>query len=775
MTSFKGRKEDQRLLTGAGSYTSDCNLPGQLHAVFVRSDRAHAKIAKIDCAAAAKAPGVRAVLDAQSIAAAALRRLQPLVAYPGRGGMKIIVPDRPALASGRVRYVGEPVALVIAETALAALSATELVEVDYEDLPPVIGVEHALAEGATLVHDDIPGNVCFDFDYGDEQKTAALIAAADHVVRLSMDSPRVAPTPMEPRAVLACWEASTDTYVIRCEHQGATAMRESLAEMLGVPKAKVRVEFVDIGGAFGARTAPYPEYGVLLHAAKRLGVPVKWVSTRSEDFLNDGHGRAMRLSGELAMDKTGRFLAIRTEWLSDSGAYLSLAGALTNTGNGKTIGAGPYRVEAMYGRQRQIMTNTAPTEAFRGAGRPEAMYVVERLVEEAAVLLKIDPLELRRKNVIPRDAMPFTSATGTVFDSADYAAMIDMAIQASGWKDFAARRADSARRGKLRGLGAAVFVEPSGGGGLAKDQVAVLFAKGGKNAGDSSTGDIQLYMEAGASGQGHETIFPEMVGEWLGIDAKNIVLRAGDPDGPELIGGAAIGSRTTLAQGSAFRHAADQIIKKGLDLAADTLEAPPSDLEFRDGRYLVKGTDRGITLTDIIVQHRQAGIAHPLDTIAENPAARTYPSGVHVCEIEIDAETGGTEVLVYTAVDDIGRVINHALACGQVHGGVMQSAGQVFGEHCVYDADTGQMLTGSFMDYVMPRADLVQDFRVLDHSVPSPNNVLGAKGAGEAGTTGGLPACMNAVLEALRPAGVTHFDLPATPSRLWDALRQVRL
>lgn len=772
MTPFKGRKEDQRLLTGAGCYTSDCNLPGQLHAVFVRSDRAHAKIVRIDLSAAKAAPGVRVVLDAKSIAAAALRRVQPLVSYPGRGGKKIIVPDRPALARDRVRYVGEPVAVVIAETAMAALSATELVEVEYDDLPPVIGVDRALAQDAVLVHDDIPGNVCFDFDYGNEQKTADLIASADHVVRVTMESPRIAPTPMEPRAVLASWEASTDTYIIRCEHQGANAMRESLAETLGVAPAKVRVEFVDIGGAFGARTAPYPEYGVLLHAAKRLSVPVKWVSTRSEDFLNDGHGRAMRLTGELAMDKSGQFLAIRTDWLSESGAYLTVAGALTNTGNGKTIGAGPYRVEAMYGRQRQIMTNTAPTEAFRGAGRPEAMYVVERLVEEAAVLLKTDPLELRRKNVIPRDAMPFTSATGTVFDSADYAAMIEMAIRESGWKDFAARRAESASRGKLRGLGAAVFVEPSGGGGLAKDQVAVLFAKDGKNSGDASTGDIQLYMAAGASGQGHETIFPEMVGEWLGIPAANIVLRAGDPDGPELIGGAAIGSRTTLAQGSAFRHAADEIIRKGLDLAADALEAPPSDLEFRDGRYLVKGTDRGITLTEIIVRHRKAGVAHPLDTIAENPAARTFPSGVHTCELEIDPETGETKVLVYTAIDDVGRVINHVLAEGQVHGGVMQSAGHVFGEQCIYDPETGQMLSGSFMDYIMPRADLIQDFRVLDHSVPSPNNVLGAKGAGEAGTTGGLPACVSALLDALRPAGVKHFDLPATPLRIWEALRQ---
>ena len=774
MTTFKGRREDPRLLTGKGNYTSDCNLPGQFHAVFVRSDRAHARILKVDATAAAKAPGVRAVLTGEGIAAANLKRLQPLVHYPGRGGMEIIVPDRPALAREKVRYVGEPVAVVIAESVMAALSATELVEIDYEELPPVIGVDRALAAGATLVHDDIPGNVCFDFDYGDEQKTAALIAAADHVVRVTVESPRVAPTPMEPRAVLASYDAKTEIYSVRCEHQGASAMQNSLATTLGVAPAKVRVEFTDIGGAFGARTASYPEYGVLLHASKVVGAPVKWVSTRSEDFLNDGHGRAMRLTGELAMDKTGRFLAIRTDWLSESGAYLSQAGALTNTGNGKTIGPGAYRVESMYGRQRQIMTNCAPTDAFRGAGRPEAVYVVERLVEEAAVLLKMDSLELRKKNVIPREAMPYTTVTGTVFDSADYPAMIEKVIEASGWKQFPARRAEAARRGKLLGLGAAVFVEPAGGGGVPKDQVAVLFAKDGKSSGDGSSGDLQLYMAAGASGQSHETIFPEMVGEWLGIDPAKIVLRAGDPDGPVLMGAASIGSRTTLSQGSAFRHASTEIIKKGLDLASRDLEAPATDIEFRDGSYVIKGTDRAIALTEIIVKHRPASGPHPLDTIAENPAARTFPTGAHVCEVEIDAETGEAEVLVYTAVDDVGRVINHAMMEGQVHGGVMTSAGHVFGEHCIYDPESGQLLTGSFMDYTMPRADLVQDFRVLDHSVPSPNNILGAKGAGESGATGGLPACLNAVLDALRPAGVKHFDPPATPGRIWEALRRAR-
>lgn len=761
MTPFKGRREDLRLLTGHGRFTSDFSLLGQLHASFLRSDRAHAAIREIDKSAALAVPGVRLVLTGWDLSEAGFRTLQPLVFAPGRGGSKIIVPERPMLAQDRVRYVGEALALVVADSPEAAASAAELIAVEYEDLPAVIGVERALAPGAPLVHENIPGNVCYDFDYGDELRTAGIIAGAERVVRVTMESPRVAPTPMEPRAVLAAWDPA-DLYEIRCPHQGAFAMRDSLAAMLGVDSAKVRVSFTDVGGAFGARVAPYPEYAVLLYAARRLGRPVKWVSTRSEDFLNDGHGRAIRLSGELALDKAGRFLAIRTSWLSDSGAYLSQAGALTNTGNGKTIGAGPYKVDAMYGRHRQVMTHTAPTEAYRGAGRPEAAYVVERLVDEAAAVLGVDPLELRQRNIIPREAMPYTSATGTVFDSADFRALLDAAERESGWRGFSSRRAEAARRGKLRGIGCALFIEPSGAGGIPKDQVAVRF----------EGGEAQLFMASGASGQGHETVFPELVGGWLGIDSERVILRAGDPDGPALVGGPAIGSRTALAQGSAFKIAADEIIRKGQELASDALEAPASDIEFRGGRYVVKGTDRGISLSEIVQRHAHAR-PHPLDTLAENPPQRAFPSGAHVCELEIDAETGVSEIVCYTAVDDIGVAIHQVLAEGQLHGGIVQSAGHVFGESCLYE-DTGQMLSGSFMDYPMPRADLVRDMRVRDLSVPSPNNVLGAKGAGEAGTTGGLPACMNAVLNALRQAGVAHFDMPASPERLWAAIKKAK-
>ena len=758
-TAFKGRREDQRLVTGAGRYTADWNLPGQLYAVFLRADRAHAIIRSIDKSAAERAPGVVAVLTARDVADAGFRTLPPSAHFPGRGGMKCLVPERPVLATDRVRYVGEEVAVVVAETREQAADATELIEIDYQDLAPVIGFDIALAAGATLLHETIPGNVCFDFEYGNEAKTAEVIDGAAHVVRLTLESPRVAPNTMETRGAVAAYDAATERYEIYCGHQGGPAMRDALAVMLGVTPDKVRVHMVDVGGAFGARTAPYAEHPLLLHVAKLLGRPVKWVSTRAEDFLTDNHGRAIRLYGELALDKDGRSLALRVKWLCDSGAYLSQAGVLTNSMNGLTMSGGAYRIATVYGRHLQVMTNTAPTNAFRGAGRPEAAYVIERLVDEAAMRLGLDPWELRRRNVVAKADIPYKTPTGTTLDSGDFPGLIDQAERESEWRGFPARQAAAARQGKLRGIGCALFFEPSGGGGVPKDQVAIRF-DGNK---------LVLYHCAGPSGQSYETVFPELVGNWLGIDPERIECRSGDPDGPVLVGGAAIGSRSILSQGSVFKVASEEIIRKALALAADALEAAPADIEFRDGSYFVKGTDRAITMSDIIERHRTSA-PHPLDTQSELAPQRCFPSGAHVAEIEIDRDTGAANIVRYTAVDDIGTVVNHVLAEGQLHGGVMQSAGHVFGENCHYDPETGQLLAGSFMDYVMPRADLVLDFRTSDHSDPTPSNLLGAKGAGEAGTTGALPTCMNAVVNALRAAGVEHFDMPATPARLWAAM-----
>jgi aerobic carbon-monoxide dehydrogenase large subunit len=762
--TFKGRREDPRFLTGQGRYTNDWNLPGQAHACFRRSDRAHAVIRNVDTSAAQAAPGVLLVLTARDIADAGFHTVQPIQPPPGRGGQKVLVPERPALATERVRFVGEEIALVVAETAAQARDAADLIDVDYEELPAVIGAQRATAPDAYVLHDNIPDNVCFDFEYGDEKKTAALIEKAPHVVRVTVESPRVAPTPMEVRGAIASYDAATDSFDFYTPNQGTLALRNELAHAAGIDPKRLRVRMLDVGGAFGARNMPFAEYPTLLFAARKLGRPVKWLSTRTEDFLTDNHGRAVSLAGELAFNSKGRFLALRTEWLCDSGAYLAEAGALTNSINGLAISSSVYQVEAMYGRHRQIMTNTAPTNAYRGAGRPEANLIVERLVDEAAAKLNIDPLELRQRNLIKKEQMPYRTHTGIVFDSGDFPALAAKAREAADWDGFNVRRREAKKRGKLRGLGCGMFIEPSGGGGVPKDQVAVLF---------EADGNIVLHNVAGPSGQSHETIFPAMVGQWLGLDPERITLKSGDPDGPELVGNASIGSRSAMSQGSAYKIAADVIIEKAKKLAAEALEANVDDLVFAAGVFTITGTDRRITMREIVDRHAQEK-PHPLDTIAERNVSRAFPSGAHVAEVEIDPDTGTVDVLRYTAVDDAGTLINPKLAEGQLVGGIVQSAGQVFGEHCAYDPDDGQLITASFMDYCMPRAELMPSVTTINAGVPSPNNPLGAKGVGEAGSTGGLPACFNAVMDALRSAGVIHFDMPATPARIWAALQAAK-
>jgi carbon-monoxide dehydrogenase large subunit len=759
-STYKGRREDQRLVTGQGRYTNDWNLENQVYAAFRRSDRAHALIKAIDTSAAASSPGVLAVLSGRDVADAGFASLPPISPMPGRGGQGILAPQRPVLARDRVRFVGEEVAVVVAKTPAAAHDAVDLIEIDYEDLPVLIGFDKAMAPGAVSIHDNIPGNICFDFEYGDEQKTAEAFARAHGVVALSAESPRVAPTPLEVRSALVAYDAASDSFDVWAPNQGGPAFGRDLAVMTGLPEDRIRVRMLDVGGAFGARTAPFPEYPVLLHLAKKLGRPVKWLSTRSDDFLTDNHGRAISLHGELAYDKRGKFLALRTNWLCDSGAYLAPAGVLTNSMNGRFIGAGVYNVEALYGRHRQVITNTSPTNAYRGAGRPEANYIVERLVDEVAVKLDIDPLELRRRNLIKKDQMPYTTLTGTNFDSGDFLGMAAKARELSEWDSFRMRRRQSQREGKLRGLGCGMFIEASGGGGIKKDEVAVLF---------EGDGTIVLHNVAGPSGQGHETVFPEMIARWLGVPVENVISKSGDPDGPKLQGNAAVGSRSGMLQGSAFKAAADIVIEKGKRLAADILEANADDIEFANGTFTVAGTDRSVSMTQVI-ERGAAKTPNLLDTIAERPISQAFPSGAHVAEVEIDMATGAVDIVRYTAVDDVGNVLNHTLAHGQLVGGIVQGAGQVFGEHCQYDVNDGQMITGSFMDYCMPRAHLLPGVTAHNHVVPSPNNPLGAKGVGEAGTTGALPACMNAVMDALRTVGVTHFDMPATPARIWSAI-----
>jgi carbon-monoxide dehydrogenase large subunit len=756
---FTGRREDRRLLIGAGCYSPDCSLPGQLHAAFLRADRPHARIVSLDIAAALAMPGVAAVLTGADARNAGLLRVQSLLPYTGRHGMALKVPPRPVLAHERVCYVGEPVALVVADTVARALDAAELVRVEYDDLPHVVDAEAALAAHAPSIHPEVPGNLCFDYEYGDAEAVEAALAEAAHVVRLILDSARVIGNPLEPKAAVAAWQG--DVLDLWTGTQGMVALRDSLASLTGWPAERIRVRAQDVGGGFGIRGGAYPEHAAIALAARHVGRPVKWVATRSETFLSDYHGRGVRMTGELGLDASGRFLAIRHQWVCDQGAYPVATGPLINTLNPAMMCVGCYRIPFAYGHHRLAITNTVPVTAYRGAGRPDMAYAVERLVDAAARQTGFDRLELRRRNLIPRDAFPYKLPTGTAeYDSGDYAALLDAATSAADWDGFAQRREEAQRRGRLRGIGCALFVEPAG-GVVPRDEVAITF---GPNA------TIDLHCVTGSSGQGHETVLPEIVARVLQIDPEQVTLRAGDPEGPALVGGGAFASRSMLSVGAASALAAETVVRKGLALAAEALEAASADIAFADGCYRIAGTDRAIRLLELARRHAGPE-ANALDTRSELPASRAFPSGAHVAEVEVDPQTGMVELLRYVAVDDCGVVLNHVLVEGQIAGGIMQGLGQVFGELCVYDEASGQLLTGSFMDYAMPRADLLRDVIIRDASVPSPNNPLGVKGAGEAGTTGALPAAMNAVLDALRIAGVEHLDMPASAHRVWQVLR----
>ena len=762
---FKGRREDARLVSGQGRYTADWNLPGQLHAAFLRSDRAHSEILSISTRPALEVPGVVAVLTGQDTTRAGFKVAPPLVKYPGKGGAALKVPHRDVLANGRVRFVGQEVAMVVATSAAAAHDAAEAIEVEYRDLAPVVDEEAALAPGAPQLHADIPGNLCFDFEYGDEAKTTEAFARAAHVTRLTLESNRMAGNPMEPKACLAAYDAATGTYDLYSSTQGLSLMLAGLTGVTGIPAEKFRVHAQDVGGAFGIRSDAYVEYCAAILAAKTLGRPVKWVSSRAETFVSDYHGRAARLSGELALDREGRFLAIRFDWIVNSGAYLSQPGPLINTMTTTAHVSNAYRIPALYGRHRLALTNTTPTSAYRGAGRPNVSYLVERLVEKAARETEIDRVALRRRNLIPKEAFPYqTPIAAFVYDSGDPPGLLARALKHSSWSTFGARRAAASRRGRLRGIGCAIFIEPSGGGASPREQAAIRF---------DASGRARVYALAGPSGQGHETVFPEIVAQVLGMDAGSIQLRASDPLGPRLAGEGTISSRSMISHGGAMVHAAREVIRNGAALAAAALKARPEDVVFDRGRFRVRGGRASIGIAELAARHARAS-PHPLDAQGEIELKRTFPGGAHVAEVEIDPETGVIRVENYVAVDDCGRVLNHVLLEGQIHGGIVQGLGQVLGEHCIYDRASGQLLTGSFMDYYMPRVSVLREAQLYDHSVPSPHNPLGAKGGGEAGTTGAVPAAANAVLDALHPLGIDRLDLPYTPARIWHAISAAR-
>ena len=754
MKEFKGRREDDRLLTGRGQYTADWNLPGQLYGCFLRSDRAHADIVSVNTQAAAGLPGIEAILTGEDTAH--FKTPPPMVTYPGKGGAMIKVPHRDVIARKRVRYVGQEVALVVATSAAAAQDAAEAIEVEYRELPAVVDAEAAIERGAPQLHDDIPGNIAFDFEYGNEQATAEAFARAAHVTRLKLDSTRVSGTPMEPKACVAAFDSATGTFDVYASTQGMAMMLPNFAAITGTPADRIRIHARDVGGGFGIRSQAYPEYCALMLAAQKLGKPVKWVGSRFETIVSDHHGRAARLFGELALDREGRFLGLRMRWVVNAGAFLSQPGPLINTRNPASHAINVYRIPALYGRHLLALTNTTSTTAYRGAGRPNVSYLVERLVDEAARELGIDRTEIRRRNFIPREAFPYKTPFGSTYDSGDPAGEFEEALEKSDWDRFEERRKTSAKKGKLRGIGCAVFCEPSGAGAAPKEEAVIKF-------GDS--GNATLHVLAGPTGQGHETVLPEVIGEILGLDSTSIELKASDPAGPALVGGGTVGSRTMMSHGGALAATAKEVIRKGTDLAARALEVAPQDVEFESGTYNVKGTDLSITLKELARRYRAE-----LDTRGSIPTPTAFPGGAHVAEVEIDRDTGEVELARYVAVDDCGRVLNHVLLDGQLHGGIVQGLGQALAEHCVYDDASGQLLTGSFMDYAMPRPDIMTRVELYDHSVPSPSNPLGVKGAGEAGTTGALPAVANAVIDALRPLGIHHLDFPFSSARVWQAL-----
>lgn len=756
-----GRREDLRLITGQGRYTSDWNLPDQCHAVFVRSDRAHADIVHVDATRALALAGVLAVYTADDTRAEGFKSLPNVVGYPGKDGQPLLKPFHPVLATGRVRYVGEPVAIVVARTVAIAEDARDLIEIDYRDRSPVIGFDAALREDAPLLHDGIAHNLAFEFESGDAQAVADAFARARYTSKLTVESQRLVGNPMEPRACLVAYDAGSGRYTVHVLLQGVGGMRGQLSYVTGLGNDRLVLVAQDVGGSFGVRGAAYPEYFAIMMAARKLGRPVKWVATRSETFVSDFHGRAISLTGELALDAHGRFLAIRFDDRADLGAYAAAFGAFIATKNLTVTMGGVYAIPHMYGRTRLAYTNAVPVSAYRGAGRPDIAYAIERLVDYAAHEHGFDPIALRRTNFVARSAMPYRIANGGVYDSGDFEGVMDDALQRADWAGFPTRRSQARARGKLRGMGIATYLEAGGGGAAPKDEVAVRF---------DDRGDMTLYAVTQSSGQGHETTFPEIVARILGIDPSRIRFHPMPPSA-DLVGNGTGGSRGVLGTGSAFHVLGNKLIELARPHAAAMLGRAQSELRYAEGAF--HGGDRAVGFVDLA--RRLAGTRpHPLDTTAAGTFGMSFPNGCHIAEVEIDPQTGAAEVVRYTAVDDLGNVINPTLVEGQVQGGVMQGAGQVFGEHARYDEATGQLLTGSFMDYVMPRAGWIAHMIVHDHPVPTPTNALGAKGVGESGCSGSLPALTNALIDALRPLGIVHLDMPFTPARVWSAIQSVR-
>ncbi|WP_114814130.1 xanthine dehydrogenase family protein molybdopterin-binding subunit [Paraburkholderia kururiensis] len=776
------RKEDYRFLTGSGQYTDDIVLPQQTYAVFVRSPYAHATIQSVNTDAAKAMPGVIAIFTGADLAAENVGGLPCGWLIHSIDGSPMREPPHPVIAHTKARHVGDQVALVIAESVKEAKDAAETIEVEYDMLPAVIDTAHAADPGQPLVHDDVPNNTCYTWGHGDKSATDAAFAGAAHVTTLEIVNNRLIPNAIEPRAVNASYSPQDDSYTVYVANQNPHVERLLMAAfVLSLPESKVRVVAPDVGGGFGSKIFLYAEDVALTWASKKIRRPVKWTADRSESFISDAHGRDHVTKAELALDANGKFLAMRVHTTANMGAYLSTFASSVPTILYATLLAGQYTTPAIYAEVKAVFTNTVPVDAYRGAGRPEATYVVERLVETAAHEMNIDPAELRRRNFIR--AFPYATPVGLTYDTGDYEACLGRALELADVAGFAARRDASKRNGKLRGLGYSCYIEACG---LAPSNIAgALGARAGLfEAGEirvHPTGSVTVFTGSHSHGQGHETTFAQVVSDRLGVPIDNIEIVHGDT-GRIPFGMGTYGSRSIAVGGSAIMKALDKIEAKAKKIAAHLLEASAEDIEFHNGVFRVSGTDRTKTFTDISLA---AYVPHnyPLETLEPgldesafyDPTNFTYPSGAYVCEVEVDPDTGETRIDRFTAVDDFGNVINPMIVEGQVHGGLGQGIGQALLERCVYDTETGQLLSGSYMDYAMPRASDLPSFNVeTAKGTPCTHNPLGVKGCGEAGAIGSPPAIINAIVDALAPLGVKDIQMPATPHRVWSAIRAVQ-
>jgi carbon-monoxide dehydrogenase large subunit len=759
------RSEDPKLVRGEGSYTDDIGLAGQAYAVMVRSSVAHGLIRGIDTAAAKAMPGVLAVLTGDDLTNyGGLKCNLPLKSHDGS---PIKYRPRPALASDKVRFVGDPVACVIAETIAHAKDAAEAVVLDIEPLPPVVSARDAAKPGAPLLYDDVPGNIALDYHYGDRDKVAEAFAKAAHVVVLPLINQRLVVNSIEPRSAIGEYDRKNEKWTLHSCSQGVFGLKAMLRDILGAPSEKVRVLTGNVGGSFGMKAAAYPEYVCVLHGARVLGRPVKWTDERSGSFVSDHHGRDYDMTVEVAFDKDGLIQAVRLSGYGNLGGYCSAFGPLLPTVNVTKNITSMYRTPLLEVATQCVFTNTTLVSAYRGAGRPEGSLSMERTMDYAAAELGIDRFELRKRNFIKAREMPFKAASGVTYDCGDFPGLFKDALERADVKGFKQRKRESKRAGKLRGLGVACYVETT---------AAQTAEMGGIRF--NADGTVTMVTGTLDYGQGHASAFAQVLTEKLGVPFDRIRLVQGDSD--QLVtGGGTGGSRSAMLSGTAIAQASDKVIESGKQIAAHVLEASAGDIEFKSGRFVIAGTDRAIGIMELAERLRTGmkvpdGLPSSLDvTHVTEQIAGTYPNGVHIVEVEIEPDTGLTRAVKYTAVNDFGTVINPMLVEGQIQGGAVQGLGQVLLEQAVYDSE-GQFLTGSFMDYAMPRAHDTSMIDVANRPVPTKTNPIGAKGCGEAGTSGGLPAVANAVIDALSDYGIRHLEMPMTPARIWQAIQDAR-